>query len=210
MTFPNRAGNHPDNDAVLRAELEAAGIDVAEHEFLRATSGEVKTAVIGTLHGWTFQRAWYYWVCKGPGIEVAAAERLHATHGKTVRVEGHCGCPSPREAFHGLACGLYHVDDAPGLKALADTIKNLVRSAPHENKAARQTDGTDRLCMAVYGRPAKPRDYIGGANAQMLYDAADLVSALTPSPLMSHSFKETYGAADQLHKANAARTPPNP
>jgi hypothetical protein len=71
-------------------------------------------------------------------------------------------------------------------------------------------DGVDRLCMAVYGRPAKPRDYIGGANAQMLYDAADLINALTPSPPMSHSFKEPYGTADQLHKANAARTPPNP
>ena len=36
-------------------------------------------------------------------------------------------------------------------------------------------DGTDRLCMAVYGRPAEPRDYIGAANAQMLYDAADMI-----------------------------------
>jgi len=32
--------------------------------------------------------------------------------------------------------------------------------------------------MAVYGRPAEPRDYIGGANAQMLYDAADMIEAL--------------------------------
>jgi hypothetical protein len=59
--------------------------------------------------------------------------------------------------------------------------EDLVEPRPptsHENKAARQTDGTDRLCMAVYGRPAKPRDYIGGANAQMLCDAADMINAL--------------------------------
>ena len=42
-------------------------------------------------------------------------------------------------------------------------------------------DGTDRLCMAVYGRPAEPRDYIGGANAQMLYDAADMIESLQPN-----------------------------
>jgi hypothetical protein len=35
--------------------------------------------------------------------------------------------------------------------------------------------------MAVYGRPADPRDYIGGANAQMLYDAADMIEALRPN-----------------------------
>jgi hypothetical protein len=42
-------------------------------------------------------------------------------------------------------------------------------------------DGTDRLCRAVYGRPAEPRDYLGGANAQMLYDAADMIEALKPN-----------------------------
>jgi hypothetical protein len=48
-------------------------------------------------------------------------------------------------------------------------------------------DGVDRLCMAVYGRPAKPRDYIGGANAQMLCDAADMIDALAPSPHVTMS-----------------------
>jgi len=151
MTFPNRAGNHPDNDAVLRAELEAAGIKVTEHEFLRDTSREVKTAVIGTLHGWVFTREWYYWVCKGPGIEVAAAERLHAAHGQTVRVDGHCGCPSPREAFHGLACGLYHVDDAPGLKALADTIKELVASRGPWHPASEPPKQTEWVIASADG-----------------------------------------------------------
>jgi hypothetical protein len=142
MRFPNKAGDHADTDEILRAELHAAGIQTAqEHEgkpndwladILRAGSGEVKTSVFGVLHGWKFTRAWYYWMCEGPGIEVEAAERLHAAHGKSVRVDGHCGCPSPRERFKGLACNSYHVDDAEGLKALADCIKGLVNKARRE------------------------------------------------------------------------------
>ena len=65
-------------------------------------------------------------------------------------------------------------------------------TADHEDTVEPKMDGVDRLCMAVYGRPAKPRDYIGGANAQMLCDAANMINALAPSPLMSPSFKETY------------------
>lgn len=136
MRFPNTAGDHADTDDILRAELRAAGIPTLQEDagkgpdfmadLLRRASGEVKTSVIGVLHGWEFRRAWYYWMCSGPGIEVAAAERLHAAHGMTVRVAGHRGCPSPREWFKGLACGSYHVDDSEGLRALADTLNELV------------------------------------------------------------------------------------
>jgi hypothetical protein len=131
MKFPNKAGDHADTDAILRAELAAAGIPAAAIpsdlvEFMRERSGEVKTSVTGHLHGWKFERAWYYWTAEGPGIDVDTAEALHATHGQVVRVAGHCGCPSPREWFKGLACGSYHVDSPEGLKALADVIKGLV------------------------------------------------------------------------------------
>lgn len=46
-------------------------------------------------------------------------------------------------------------------------------------------DGTERLCHALYGRPARPRDYLGGSDARMLHDAADLIARLrghAPSP----------------------------
>jgi hypothetical protein len=56
---------------------------------------------------------------------VEAAERLHATHGTQVRVDGHCGCPSPREWFKGFGVGHYHVDTPAGLKALADAIRSV-------------------------------------------------------------------------------------
>lgn len=142
MAFPNKAGDHPDTDAILRAELAAAGIPTIQEAegkapdylatYLRATSGEVKTSVIGVLHGWAFKRAWYYWTASGPGIDVDTAEALHATHGQVVRVAGHCGCPSPREWFKGLACGEYHVDTPEGLKALADTINGLVAKSAEQ------------------------------------------------------------------------------
>jgi adenosyl cobinamide kinase/adenosyl cobinamide phosphate guanylyltransferase len=40
-------------------------------------------------------------------------------------VDGHCGCPSPREWHHGFAVGLYHVDTQEALNALADTIRRV-------------------------------------------------------------------------------------
>ena len=40
------------------------------------------------------------------------------------------------------------------------------------------TDGTERLCQALYGRKAKPADYLGGSDAKMLHDAADLIAEL--------------------------------
>ncbi len=120
--FPNLAGKRDDKTPAL--ELEAAEIKVSRlPEVCRY--GEPKTVIIGELAGWSFQRAWYYWVAEGPGIDVETAEQLHAAHGSTVRVDGHCGCPSPREWFKGLACGHYHVDSSEGLKALAETIKSL-------------------------------------------------------------------------------------
>lgn len=133
-TFPNYAGRR-DVDIQLEEELELAGIFV-EHlpEILRENRGEVKSIVVGTLHGWTFERNWYYWVCKGPGIPINAAMKLHEKYGKVVRVDGHCGCPSPLEWFNGLGTGSYHVDTLRGLKALADTIKDVVKNAKQESK----------------------------------------------------------------------------
>jgi len=127
--LPNYAGRK-DVDIPLEEELELAGIHV-EHlpEGCRDTMGEVKSIVIGSLHGWTFTRNWYYWVCKGPGIPVDVAMKLHERYGSVVRVDGHCGCPSPLERFKGLGTGAYHVDSLRGLKALADTIREVVKAA---------------------------------------------------------------------------------
>ena len=175
--FPNKAGDHADTDDLLRAELKAAGIPTLQEaegkgpeflaDMLRRGSGEVKTSVLGCLHGWEFKRAWSYWIAEGPGIEVEAAERLHAEHGRTVRVAGHCGCPSPREWFKGLACGSYHVDDAAGLKALADTIKGLVER-PAAATAAQPTEAMVDAAIAAHDAAmGRRRDAHRVSKAQM-------------------------------------------
>lgn len=138
--FLNRAGDHPETDKALTAELHAAGIKTLQEmegyaesaaagtlaRVLRQNSGEVKTSVRGLLYGWTFVRAGCYWVASGPGIQVADAQALHASHGSYVRVNGDARCPSPLEQFQGLACSLYHIDREEGLIALAGTIRGIV------------------------------------------------------------------------------------
>lgn len=110
--------------AAARAELEAAGIEVVEMAIF-AEGREVPSRAVGQLSMWGFRRSWYYWVATGPGIPPEIAMRLHEKHGTSVRVDGHCGCPSPREWFKGFAVGCYHVDTQEGLNALADTIRSI-------------------------------------------------------------------------------------
>lgn len=127
--FPNLAREENPPQEVIdevsetcKSELLTAGINVSRFPFPR---GEVPSHVIGSLSGWNFSRNWYYWVAQGPGIPPDIAERLHATHSTAVRVEGHCGCPSPLEWRKGFAIGSYHVDSPEGLKALADTLRSI-------------------------------------------------------------------------------------
>lgn len=129
----NQAGpRSPEKDAELVAELEAAGITPVKMS-LDISRSDVQTGVFGHVeNSWAFYRFWYYWSAEGPGIPVEAAEALHNAHGQAVRVDGHCGCPHPREHFKGLGVGRYHVDTAEGLKALADTIKSVMAKSVHE------------------------------------------------------------------------------
>lgn len=149
--FPNRARHEydPETDKILAAELDAAGITHKPEEEstirLITKRSEVETGIMGFWNGWKFERAWTYWVCTGPGIPLKEAELLHAKFGKVVRVDGHCGCPSPREWFHGLGCGHYHVDTQEGLNALAATIKGIVESALYPKYAYIGKDKTVAL-----------------------------------------------------------------
>ena len=128
--FPNLARSKPfgpevtaEVTATAEAELLVAGINVTIWPSWE--NGEVPSLAIGGLSGWIFQRRWYYWSAEGPGIPPDIAERLHATHGREVRVEGHCGCPSPLEWRKGFAIGSYHVDTQEGLNALANTLRSI-------------------------------------------------------------------------------------
>jgi len=72
--------------------------------------GEVPYTIIGVLNGWTFKRAWNYYVATtvdGLGIPYDVAVELHerpnpihqefGNIGMAVRVNGHCSCPHPNE-----------------------------------------------------------------------------------------------------------------
>ena len=122
----NAAGDEHCDD-YLRLELEEAGIPYQEMEFLRKFRGEVPSALLGILDGWTFQRAWYYWVAeaKDTSLIFHFADPLHRNYGQEVRVAGSCTCPAPREWYNEdwhTGVTLYHVDTQQGLNALADAI----------------------------------------------------------------------------------------
>lgn len=118
--------------AQMISELNAAGIKATVFD-RDAPNSEVPGNVIGTLSFWVFERRWYYWSAHGPGLPVDVAERLHATHGKVVRVAGHCGCPSPREWYKGFGVPDYHVDTSEGLNALADAIRSVYDASQYPN-----------------------------------------------------------------------------
>lgn len=102
-------------DEYLRQELDEAGIEVLEVGF--TLNREVPASVIGILDGWSFKRAWRYWVASideavAP-LPFGIADKLHEQHGLEVRVSGHCCCPAPREWYDKpwhIGVPLYHVD----------------------------------------------------------------------------------------------------
>jgi hypothetical protein len=145
--FPNLAGmgrRAPYRvDAILANELAQAGINVYRlDEIARAGNGKPQSVIVGALYRWHFQRAWYYWIAEGPGIPVDIAMKLHTAHGTSVRVDGHCGCPSPLEWSKGKPCGHYHVDNQEGLNALAETIRfSVFGPQSHRTDAPRTSAG---------------------------------------------------------------------
>lgn len=122
--------------AACIAEMEAAGIKPFVFGHVMGRS-EVPTKAMGQFGMWGFERAWYYWRANGPGLPSDVAERLHALHGRSVRVGGHCGCPSPREWFKGFGVGSYHVDSPEGLKALVDALRSVYDPATDPDASPR-------------------------------------------------------------------------
>jgi hypothetical protein len=90
----NLAG-HPSCDRYTRRELELARIEIVEGQ---PAKGEVETRLSGRLGAFTFRRAWYYWVVKGP-VPIAIAREIYADPvGKEdIRAGGHCGRLPPDE-----------------------------------------------------------------------------------------------------------------
>jgi hypothetical protein len=122
----NLAG-HPDSTRLAKSELEAAGIPVVT---LAEPYGEPKAWIGGDLHGFTFRRAWYYWVVEGR-MPIDQARGLYADDvgRKDVRCAGHCACPPPDEwcewyAMDGIR--LYRDQDGKQAKQWADFMTGRI------------------------------------------------------------------------------------
>lgn len=117
----NLAGDKRADESV-RDELLAAEIGLVKIE----PYGEVPATYGGKLGAFTFRRAWYYWVVKGPmPLEVARKLYEHPRGREVVRVAGHCGCPPPEEWAVGGFVLSYHIDEADGLRLFADAVRSL-------------------------------------------------------------------------------------
>jgi hypothetical protein len=129
----NNYAGQADKDSEIQAELEQAGISVCRMpEFTRGEHPEMRTVIQGGLHGWSFRRAWYYWVATGPGLPPRYAYPLDATHGNVIRASGDCACRGARFWFKGMGVPFYHVDTQEGLNALALAIRQCVADAAVE------------------------------------------------------------------------------
>lgn len=131
--FPNLARHgtpeeNPDVKIQVKKELKEAGITFSDAWWV--DGGEVPAGGLGEHHLWSFRRAWYYWVAKGPGIPPELAEEFHKEWGTQVRVQGHCGCPSPLEYMEGFAVDLYHIDTQEGLNAFAKLLESIHKPRP--------------------------------------------------------------------------------
>jgi hypothetical protein len=140
--FPDYSARTDANE-LLKAELEAAGIPVVELPY--ALSGIPSSNILGSisLNGkatsaqWQFIRGRRYWQCDGPGLPPEYAEKLHASHGEHLWVQG-MARSTPSECFGGFAVGHYDAVGPAGLKALAETISRVLADAK-----ARQLQVTD-------------------------------------------------------------------
>ncbi|RJQ26726.1 hypothetical protein C4577_02960 [Candidatus Parcubacteria bacterium] len=137
-------------DSQVEEELRTAG--VFTHQYHRRTNKEVPTIYVGTHRRWLFERAWRYWVATGPGIPPDKAEDFHKKWGKEVRVEGHCGCPSPLEWNSGFAIGMYHIDTQEGLNAFARLLEQIHDPQEERNKRIEE----NRLKWEEIMKPVKP------------------------------------------------------
>lgn len=131
--FPDYSTRVDVND-LLKAELQAAGIPVVELPY--ALSGIPSSNILGSisLNGkatsaqWQFIRGRRYWQCDGPGLPPEYAEKLHASHGEHLWVQG-MARSSPAECFGGFAVGHYDAVSPAGLKALTETIYQVLADA---------------------------------------------------------------------------------
>lgn len=118
-------------DRYMRHELERARIEVVEET--ERCPGEVPYSITGKLKGWTFRRAWYYWIAQGQ-LPLDVAQELWADPvGRSdVRAGGYAGGTAPEtQAAYFDADGTRLIHDPTGKEAylFADFIERGVLPA---------------------------------------------------------------------------------
>jgi hypothetical protein len=128
------------------AKLARAGISIPSANAESATEWIEVHKVEGKAFGWTFFRAWYYWVCEAKDSKTVlpktVAEKLNAEHFCDVRVGGFAGGQNVTGPV-----GSYHVDTPVGLAALVAVLKQR-----HEEREAKR----DREFKEKYGCKRRP------------------------------------------------------
>ena len=79
--FRNLAGVE-NCDEYISKELESAGIN--QQDRIIKSGGEVNSKILATFYGWTFDRAWYYYIARTETTPLLFkyADELHMTHGE--------------------------------------------------------------------------------------------------------------------------------
>jgi hypothetical protein len=83
---------------------------------------KVPTKLVGFIHRWKFERAWYYYRASGEGIPPEFAIPFDKDWGKEVRVNGDCACRGAEFWGEGFAIGEYHIDTQRGLNAFVQLL----------------------------------------------------------------------------------------
>lgn len=117
-------------DLFIKTELSIAGITINQQP---RSNSEVPYTLFGTVDAFgeqfVFKRAWCYWTVKGNvPLEVAKALYDDPEGKQTVRVVGHCGCPSPEQWVDFVdnkpVIPSYHIDSLQGLILFVKKIKS--------------------------------------------------------------------------------------
>ena len=133
ICMPAMRDKHPEVKATLFGLLGA-------NSFLKEWAGypdnshikrSIKFDVLDDVASFRFSRNWYYWCAYGyVPMPVAIELYEHPVGHASIRVEGHCGCPDPREymARRPLVAGqrcvtAYHIDTQEALNLFVATLR---------------------------------------------------------------------------------------
>jgi len=168
----NLAGNK-ESDKFIQIELEKGKIPF---EKIDTPNGECQYTIIGKLKNWTFTRAWRYWIAKTEeknALPLPIALEMHNKmypdemldhdqclyrYGNSIRVGGHCGCPSPDKYD---VTYIYHIDTQEGLNEFARVLNNMKQIGSEYHSPQREED-VQKLCNGILSMSAETWDNPNG------------------------------------------------